>query len=121
MQIVTGVDVMAQGYTPDAITTEAAGTVEHLPIGEHVIDMTSPPTADETLRYRLDLGDVVVRVPSEGNVVVNARVDLGDVTLPNDIRDGFDITHSWSRTDDPEAPTRTIDIAVGFGEVEVTT
>ena len=108
-------------FATDEVPVPVAGTVEHLPIGEHVIDLTSPPTADETLRYRLDLGDVVVRVPSEGNVVVNARVDLGDVTLPNGVRDGFDVTHSWSRTDDPEAPTRTIDIAVGFGEAEVTT
>ncbi|HPD76183.1 MAG TPA: methanogenesis marker 3 protein [Methanoregulaceae archaeon] len=30
MQVVTGVDMMAQGYTPEAVTTEAAGTVEHL-------------------------------------------------------------------------------------------
>lgn len=30
MQIVTSVDVVAQGYSSDAITTEAAGTVEHL-------------------------------------------------------------------------------------------
>jgi len=30
MQIVTGVVVMAQGYSPDRITTEAAGSVEHL-------------------------------------------------------------------------------------------
>ena len=30
MQIVTRVDVMAQGYTRDRITTEAAGSVEHL-------------------------------------------------------------------------------------------
>ena len=30
MQIVTRVDMMAQGYTPERITTEAAGSVEHL-------------------------------------------------------------------------------------------
>ena len=30
MQIVTRVEVMAQGYTPERITTEAAGSVEHL-------------------------------------------------------------------------------------------
>ncbi|MCX6687791.1 MAG: methanogenesis marker 3 protein, partial [Methanoregula sp.] len=30
MQVVTGVAVVAQGYHPDRITTEAAGSVEHL-------------------------------------------------------------------------------------------
>ena len=30
MQIVTRVEVMAQGYTPERITTEAAGSVEHM-------------------------------------------------------------------------------------------
>jgi putative methanogenesis marker protein 3 len=30
MQIVTYVEIMAQGFTPDHITTEAAGSVEHL-------------------------------------------------------------------------------------------
>lgn len=30
MQVVTRVEIIAQGYTPDRITTEAAGSVEHL-------------------------------------------------------------------------------------------
>lgn len=95
------------------------GTVQNLPIGENVIDLAASPTADETLRYRLDLGDVEVRVPREGNVVVNAHVDLGEIKTPSGDREGMDLDHTWSRVDDPAAPTRTIEVEVGLGEVVV--
>ena len=67
----------------------------------------------------LDLGDVEVRVPREGNVVVNAHVDLGEIKTPSGDREGMDLDHTWSRVDDPAAPTRTIEVEVGLGEVVV--
>ena len=95
------------------------GTILSLPLGENRLDLSALPAADETLRYRLDLGDVTLVVPREGNVVVDVRVELGEVALPDGSADGVDVRRSWSRIDDPDAPTRTIQVEVGLGEVRV--
>lgn len=91
----------------------------HLPIGEHTLDLASRAVTDETVRYDLALGDLTLVVPREGNVVVTAKANLGDITLPDGAIDGFDVTRTWRRVTDPEAPTLTIEVSVGLGEVVV--
>ena len=62
MQVVTRVAIMAQGFSPDRITTEAAGTVEHMLLalqsGRFVVDRA-------TSTHIADLRRAVTDVPPE--------------------------------------------------------
>ena len=54
MHIVTRVSIIAQGYSPDAITTEAAGSVEHMLLALHTGKFTvSRATSTHILDSRL--------------------------------------------------------------------
>ncbi|MEN6396792.1 MAG: methanogenesis marker 3 protein [Methanoregula sp.] len=86
MQIVTRVEVMAQGYTPERITTEAAGSVEHMLVAlqsgkftvgratsTHILDskLTGTDVPAQFKRPRRE-GTVTVRTggPSVGGVYI---------------------------------------------------
>lgn len=107
-------------HSVGVLTTATVGGRHDLPAGEHVLDLSDVAvSADTHADFRLDLGSVVLDVPPDGNVIVNVRVDFGEARLPGTTDEGIDVEHSWSRIDDPAAPTLTVDVNVGLGEVEV--
>jgi putative methanogenesis marker protein 3 len=77
MQVVTLVKIMAQGYTPDKITTEAAGSVEHMLLALHsgkytVGRATSTHILDQRLAGTEDVPKEFRRPRREGTVTVRA-------------------------------------------------
>lgn len=91
-----------------------------LSAGEHTVDLSrTAVTETRTVSYRLDLGELTFVPPAAGNVVVRARADLGGITMPARQSEGFDASADWERIVDPAAPTLTVDITVGVGQVVV--
>jgi putative methanogenesis marker protein 3 len=77
MQVVTRVKIMAQGYTPDKITTEAAGSVEHMLLALHsgkftVGRATSTHILDQHMAGTEDVPKEFRRPRREGTVTVRA-------------------------------------------------
>ena len=77
MQVVTRVRIMAQGYTPDKITTEAAGSVEHMLLalqsGKYTVGRaTSTHVLDQHLAGTEDVPREFRRPRREGTVTVRA-------------------------------------------------
>ena len=77
MQIVTRMKIMAQGYTPDKITTEAAGSVEHMLLalqsGKYTVGRaTSTHILDQHLAGTEDVPKEFRRPRREGTVTVRA-------------------------------------------------
>lgn len=110
---------------PFATGSELGGSdgvaAERIMVGEKVADLSAhSATADETLRFRVDLGSLEVLVPAEGNVVVHAQVGAGEIVTPDDSEvSGVNATKTWTRIDKPGEPVLTIDASVGLGNVEV--
>jgi len=77
MQVVTRVKIMAQGYTPKKITTEAAGSVEHMLLALHggrfsVGRATSTHILDQRMAGTEDVPREFRRPRREGTVTVRA-------------------------------------------------
>ncbi len=77
MQVVTRVKIMAQGYTPDKITTEAAGSVEHMLLalhsGKYIVGRaTSTHILDQRMAGTEDVEKEFRRPRREGTVTVRA-------------------------------------------------
>jgi len=77
MQVVTRVRIMAQGYSPEKITTEAAGSVEHMLLALHagkytVGRATSTHILDQRLAGTEDVPREFRRPRREGTVTVRA-------------------------------------------------
>ena len=86
MQIVTRVEIVAQGYTPDKITTEAATSVEHLLLAlqsgrftvgraatTHLLDPHRAGTDDLSREYRHPRREGTVTVRNTGKSAVGQR------------------------------------------------
>lgn len=97
-----------------------AQSAQELPLGEQTVDLTGAAvTESRTVTFTQDAGSVTVLVPPSGNVVVNAKVDLGSIETPTTTIGGLDLESTWTRTDAPGEPVLTIDVQVDVGKVEV--
>jgi putative methanogenesis marker protein 3 len=81
MQIATRINVIAQGYFPERITTEAAGSVEHLLLGLksgrfYVSRVTSTHILDSRLSGTSDIEKEFRRPRREGTVTVRTTGQL---------------------------------------------
>jgi putative methanogenesis marker protein 3 len=87
MQVVTSLEIVAQGYSPDRITTEAAGSVEHLLIalqsGKFTVGRAaSTHILDPHLTGADDVEKEVRRPRREGTVTVrNAGKSAGGIYI----------------------------------------
>jgi putative methanogenesis marker protein 3 len=92
MQIVTHVKIMAQGYTPGKITTEAAGSVEHMLLAlrsgrfivgratsTHILDTRLSGTADIDTEYRHPRREGTVTVRTTGQLAGSIYIYRDDV------------------------------------------
>jgi len=92
MQIVTHVKIMAQGYTPDRITTEAAGSVEHMLLAlrtgrfivgratsTHLLDTRLAGTEDIDKEFRHPRREGTVTVRTTGQLAGSIYIYRDDV------------------------------------------
>jgi len=92
MQIVTGLTIMAQGYSADKITTEAAGGVEHMLLAlktgrfvvgratsTHILDPRLAGSSDVPNEYRHPRREGVVTVRSSGPSAGGVYIYRSDV------------------------------------------
>nr|WP_321350629.1 methanogenesis marker 3 protein [uncultured Methanoregula sp.] len=92
MQIVTYVEVMAQGYTPERITTEAAGSVEHMLLvlqrgrfvtgratSTHIMDPHLAGTEDVPKEFRRPRREGTVTVRTTGKSAGGVYIYRADV------------------------------------------
>jgi putative methanogenesis marker protein 3 len=92
MQIVTRVNVIAQGYTPERITTEASGSVEHLLLAlrsgkfsvsrvtsTHILDSRLAGTEDIEPEFRHPRREGTVTVRTSGQLAGGIYIYRNDV------------------------------------------
>ncbi|MDP2797290.1 MAG: methanogenesis marker 3 protein [Methanoregula sp.] len=92
MQVVTLVKIMAQGYTPDKITTEAAGSVEHMLLAlqsgkftvgratsTHILDQLLAGTEDVEKEFRRPRREGTVTVRATGKTAGGVYIYRADV------------------------------------------
>jgi hypothetical protein len=88
--------------------------LRELPLGPRT--RTSPPTLDAEVGF----GQLVVIVPRDANVEVDAHVAVGEITGPPDGgEDGVDVRNRYDIDGDEGAGLLVLDLEVGFGEIEV--
>ena len=91
-----------------------------LGIGEHTLDFSDTiVTADSEVTYDMLAGDIELRVPRTGNVVVTTAVDAGTISGISGERDGMQLQETWSRIEEPDQPTLTINLRLRAGEITV--
>lgn len=97
-----------------------------LGIGSLRIDLTRLDAGDGStgtvsLRATVGIGELVVAVPGEASVEVDAHVAVGDVAVRDTRRSGIDVrleTEDEGR-DGPDAPTFRLELDGGIGSVRV--
>jgi hypothetical protein len=101
------------------------GTGAHAPYvlgaGDARLDLTRLPKHQATtVVSRVGVGRLIVTVPSDAVVTVNASVSAGQVVLAGTKQDGTGVdVHDTLPTTAARPGTLTLDLAMGFGNVEV--
>lgn len=95
-----------------------APATSDLSVGTHTVDFSKVVVdTDRTLTVNLDVGELNLRLPTDANVVVHYRVEMGEVTTPDRSDRGTDLADDLSVTPNPDAPTLTFDVRVGVGRL----
>lgn len=90
--------------------------------GDVIIDLRQlSVTESRQIEFDNGLGDVTVKLPATGNVVVQWKVGLGDYTGPDGRREGVDGSGTYERISNPAGPTLTVVVQVGAGDLNVVT
>ena len=71
--------------------------------------------------FSTGLGDVDVKLPETGNVVIEWKTGLGDYTGPDGHQDGPAAKGTFQRIGDPSAATLTLVLTAGVGDLRVVT
>jgi phage shock protein PspC (stress-responsive transcriptional regulator) len=113
----------------DATSVRAYASLAELPAGDSTdvgklsVDLSRVAvTSDVTYAAHVDLGQLIVRVPEDANVVINYRADLGAVRAYGaEVRAGSELT---GQVTDPQPAERgqhtlTLDLSVDAGNIEV--
>jgi phage shock protein PspC (stress-responsive transcriptional regulator) len=113
----------------DATSVRAYASLAELPardsteVGKLLVDLSRVAvTGDVTYAAHVDLGQLIVRVPEDANVVINYRADLGAVRAYGaEVRAGSELT---GQVTDPQPVERgqhtlTLDLSVDAGNIEV--
>jgi phage shock protein PspC (stress-responsive transcriptional regulator) len=88
--------------------------------GELTLDLSDIEfTDDRTVDARVGLGQLRVVVPDDVDLVVHAKVAGGEVNVLGEREDGLGVERTFTDDGDEGAPRLTLDLDVGFGEVEV--
>ncbi|HEU4907293.1 MAG TPA: PspC domain-containing protein [Propionibacteriaceae bacterium] len=113
----------------EATSAHAYGSLAELPprdstdVGKLSVDLSRVAvTSDVTYAAHVDLGQLIVRVPEDANVVINYRADLGAVRAYGaEVRAGSELTGQVSdpRPIQPGQHTLTLELSVDAGNIEV--
>jgi phage shock protein PspC (stress-responsive transcriptional regulator) len=91
-------------------------------IGDYELDLTNVRLAERETHVdvSLGMGSLVVRVPEEAAVEVDAHAGAGEVVLFGASDDGIGADRDVSLPGpEPDSPTLVLDASVGFGQIEV--
>lgn len=117
-QLMSGV-VPAPTTLTYATVSELPGSLE-LGFGPTKLDLRNVEiSADRTVSYAADVGQLTVLLPESGNVIVNSAVDMGQIDHRGENHSGIDLTASYRRVLDPNAPSLTINLALDVGRIAV--
>ena len=89
-------------------------------IGKLTVDLTAPglDLDDQTVEASVGIGELLVLVPDETDVKVDAHVGAGNVDVLGEQEDGFDVDLDWiSGTSGMQEVT--LDLEAGVGDVRV--
>lgn len=122
--MLTGDRVLDEVVPAPATVTFA--TMQDLPettqlgIGSTMIDLRDTQiTANRTATFNAEMGQVTVKLPRTGNVVVNSTVNMGQIVDGQKDLSGMDQSASSKRITNPEDPVLTINVALEVGQIEV--
>ena len=89
-------------------------------VGDVTLDLSGLAVTD-TRRFEFSsgLGDVDLKLPATGNVVVEWKTGLGDYTGPDGRYEGPAAKGTFQRIGDPSAPTLTLVLSAGVGDLRV--
>jgi hypothetical protein len=91
--------------------------------GELSVDLSQlAMTGDATYRAHVDVGQLDVTVPTDANVVINYKADLGAVRVYGaEVRGGSDLSGQLTNPQPPQAGqhTLTLDLSIDAGNIEV--
>ena len=89
--------------------------------GELVLDLRDLDLREvRTVRARIGLGDLLVRVPAGVSVTGNVRVGMGELVAFDEDRAGFAPELGLRQEGVPGSPTLDLDLSAGMGKIEVT-
>jgi hypothetical protein len=104
-------------HRPDA--AELADSYQ-LGIGSMTVDLRAVElTGDERVEAALGMGELVVIVPDDVAVEVEAQVGMGEAGAFGRTRSGVGVSLSDTFDDGDRAPTLRLDLSVGMGKIEV--
>ena len=89
-------------------------------IGKLTVDLTAPDLDldDQTVEASVGIGELLVLVPDETDVKVDAHVGAGNVDVLGEQEDGFDVDLDWiSGTSGMQEVT--LDLEAGVGDIRV--
>lgn len=109
-----------RAYSPTSVSElERSYT---LGAGQLVLDLRQlsiPDGVSVPVDVRLNMGEVVVRVPADVEVMVEARAGMGDVTVFGRSQSGID-ARVVTTDGGPASRTIELDVSVAMGNIEVT-
>jgi len=89
--------------------------------GDVVIDLAAVAvTETRPVEFSNGFGNVDVMLPATGNVVLEWRLGAGQYRGPDGERDGVGLNGTYRRIADPNAPTLTLVLNAGAGDLTVT-
>lgn len=88
--------------------------------GSVVLDLSAVEvTESRQVEFANGAGDVTVRLPAAGNVVVDWRTGAGDYRGPDGTQDGLGLSGNYERIVTPGGPILTLVVTTGVGDVVV--
>lgn len=116
--VATTVDAESRTVTPASIAAIDGETFEH-GVGDITYELGSLDFTDRTVDMRIQVGagSLLVEVPEEVTVVLDAEIGAGELDAFGSTRDGVGISEDRTFDGLPDGGTLELDINVGLGEV----
>lgn len=88
--------------------------------GDVTLDLTGLAiTGDGRYEFHSGVGDVLVKLPATGNVIVEWKTGMGEYHGPDGNQDGLGLQGSYRRVTDASLSTLTVVVRTGAGDVRV--
>lgn len=101
--------------------SQLPGTAQSHGVGDVTLDLAGLAiTQSGRYEFSSGLGDLDVKLPATGNVVIEWKTGLGDYSGPDGNHEGPAAKGTFQRITDPSAPTLTLVLSAGVGDLRVT-